>query len=167
MTEQSITKLIGKPAEISLRNLKPIGSTGFYLKSFESIKTLSNPLKINSKCNFEKRKNGILLRSNFSNKLIAIPFPKEDIVKITLTRGKENIKPFVLSPLWILLKLNVPIIYARYFRLTLQEYSIEQMKLYLKTNEYEMSFIANGYLFERQLSFFENLNYGHKITIKR
>jgi hypothetical protein len=40
------------------------------------------------------------------------------------------------------------------------------MKLNIETTEYEMKFIANGYLFERQLSFFESLNYGNKLKTK-
>ena len=163
MTEQAIIKQIGKPAEIDFRKPKAIGSTGFYLKSFKAQSPESGNLKLDSKCNFEKRTGGILLRVNYSNKLTAIPIPKESIVGITITRGKETIDPFILSPMWVLLKLGVSKLYARYFRLRLHEYSIDQMELNLKTTEYEMEFIANGYLFERQLSFFENLNYGNKL----
>ena len=163
MTEQAIIKQIGKPAKIDFRKLKAIGSTGFYLKSFKPKKPESEKLKLDSKCNFEKRTNGILLRANYSNKLTAIPIPKESIIGITITRGNETIEPFFLSPMWVLLKLGVSKLYARYFRFRLHEYSIDQMELNLKTTEYEMEFIANGYLFERQLSFFENLNYGDKL----
>ncbi|MFY0602698.1 MAG: hypothetical protein JXQ93_02030 [Flavobacteriaceae bacterium] len=163
MTEQSIIKQIGKPAEIDLRKPKAIGSTGFYLKSFKTKNTGTESLKLESKCNFEKRTSGILLRANFSNKLTAIPIPNEKIIGITLKRGKENIDPFFLSPMWILLKLGVSKLYARYFRFRLHEYSIDQMELNIETTDYEMEFIANGYLFERQLSFFENLNYGNKL----
>ena len=164
MTEQSIIKQIGKSAEIDLRKPKPIGSTGFYLKSFKTKKNGTDSLKIDSKCNFEKRTGGILLRANYSNKLTTIPISKENIIGITVTRGKETLDPFFLSPMWILLKLGVSKLYARYFGLLrFQEYSIDQMELNLKTTEYEMELIANGYLFERQLSFFENLNYENKL----
>ncbi|MFD2543736.1 hypothetical protein ACFSSB_15500 [Lacinutrix gracilariae] len=163
MTEQSIIKQIGKPAEIDMRTPKAIGSTGFYLKSFKTKNSETESLKIDSKCNFEKRTGGILLRANYSNNLTAIPIPNENIIEISLKRGKENIDPFFLSPMWILLKLGVSKLYARYFRFRLHEYSIEQMELNIKTTDYEMDFIANGYLFERQLSFFENLNHGIKL----
>ncbi|MDC8004208.1 hypothetical protein POV27_09110 [Aureisphaera galaxeae] len=163
MTEQSITKKIGKPAKVDWRKPKAIGSAGMYLKSFESENPEDESLKLNSKCNFEKRARGLLLRANYSNKLTAIPIAEEDIISITLKRGKENVSPFFLSPMWILLKVGVSKLYARYFRLRLHEYSIDQMKLHLKTINYEMEFIANGYLYERQLSFFNNLNYGNKL----
>ena len=163
MTEQAIIKQIGKPAEIDFRKPKAIGSTGFYLKSFKAKNPEFKNLKLNSKCNFEKRTGGLLLRANYSNKLTAIPIQTENIIEIIITKGKEKIDPFFLSPMWILLKLGVSKLYARYFKILISEYSIDQMELNLKTAEYEMDFIANGYLFERQLIFFENLNYGNKL----
>lgn len=163
MTEQTIIKQIGKPAEIDFRKPKAIGSTGFYLKSFKSKNPEFEKLKLDSKCNFEKRTGGILLRTNYSNKLNAIPIPEDSIIEIILTRGKETIDPFFLSPMWILLKLGVSKLYARYFKILISEYSIDQMELNLKTTECEIDFIANGYLFERQLNYFENLNYGDKL----
>jgi len=166
MTEQSIIKLIGKPAEIDLKKLKAIGSTGFYLKSFKTKKNKTKSLKLDSKCNFEKRTNGILLRANYSNKLSAIPIPNENILEITLKRGEETIDPFFMSPMWVLLKLGVSKLTARHFGFRLHEYSIDEMKLNIETSEYEMKFIANGYSFERQLSFFESLNYGNKLKTK-
>jgi hypothetical protein len=166
MTEHSITKQIGKPVKINFRKPKAIGSTGFYLKSFKTKSQKNESLKLDSKCNFEKRASGILLRANYSNKLFAIPIPTETIISITLKRGKENINPFFLSPMWILLKLGVSKLYARYFRFRLHEYSIEQMELNVKTTEYEMKFITNGYLFERELSFFESLSLEDKLKIE-
>lgn len=163
MTEQSIIKHIGKPAEINFRKPKAIGSTGFYLKSFKAKNTEYGNLKLDSKCNFEKRTGGILLRANYSNNLTAIPITKESIIGITITRGNETIDPFFLSPMWILLKLGVSKLYARYFKILISEYSIDQMELNLKTAEFEMDFIANGYLFESQLSFFKSLNYESKL----
>ena len=163
MTEQVIINQIGKPVQIDFRKPKAIGSTGFYLKSFKAKNPESENLKLDSKCNFEKRTGGILLRANYSNKQTVIPIHKESIICITLRRGKETIDPFLLSPMWILLKLGVSKLYARYFRLRPHEYSIDLMELNLKTYEYEMGFIANGYLFERQLNFFENLSYENKL----
>ena len=166
MTEQAIIKLIGKPEKIDFRKPKVVGSTGFYLKSFKAKSPEFENLKLDSKCNFEKRIGGILLRANYSNKLTAIPIAKQSIIGITITRGEETIDPFFLSPMWILLKLGVSKLFARYFRFRLYEYSIDQMELNLKTTEYEMDFIANGYLFERQLNFFENLNYENKLKVE-
>ncbi len=164
MTEQEITKQIGSPIEIDFRKPKAIGSTGFYLKSFKTRNLGVENLKLGSKCNFEKRTDGILLRANYSNKLTVIPISRESIIVITMIRGKEKIDPHFLSPMWILLKLGVSKLYARYFGWwKLREYSIDPMELNLKTTEYEMKLMVNGYLFERQLSFFESLNYKNKL----
>ncbi len=166
MTENSIIKQIGKPAEIDFRKPKAIGSTGFYLKSFKTSVVETETLRIDSKCNFEKRTKGLLLRVNYSNKTTTIPLSIENIIGIKITRGKECIDPFILSPMWILLKLDVSKLTARYFRLRTSEYKIDQMELNINTTDFEMNLIANGYLFEQQLSFFENLNYGNILTVE-
>ena len=67
--------------------------------------------------------------------------------------------------MWILLKLGVSIKYARYFRVRLHEYHIEEMHLRINSTNIDMSFIASGYLLERHISFFEKLNYDKKIVI--
>jgi hypothetical protein len=40
------------------------------------------------------------------------------------------------------------------------------MKLKIETENQIMEFTQNGYIFERQLSFFKNLNYGKKLIIE-
>lgn len=167
ISEQSIRKLVGKPLEFDLKKPKSIGSAGFFLKAFKSKNRETDSLKINAKCNIEKRSKGLLLRLNYSNNLTVIPIPYEQIVSITLRRGEERIHPIIMSPMWILLKMGVSVLIARYFRFRLYEYSIDRVLLILKTNDYEMEFIANGYLFEGQSRFFENLDYGGKLKIER
>jgi len=155
LNKHTITKLLGDKIEINFKNLKATGSPGLYLKSFKNNCTESDSLKKDAKCNFEKRANGILLRTNFSNKLKAVAMPFDSILEINLKRGKEKIAPFLLSPMWILLKLGVPIPIARYFgNSRLQEYSIDQMEVTIKTTNYRIKLIANGYLFERHAAFF-------------
>ena len=68
--------------------------------------------------------------------------------------------------MWLLLKFGVSIRIARNFRIMLHEYSIDEMKLILKTVNYEAEFIASGYLFERHLDFFKRINYTDKIQIE-
>ncbi len=43
--------------------------------------------------------------------------------------------------------------------------AIEETSLELKTDTYEMKFIANGYVFENQQSFFKSLKYGYKVEV--
>ena len=165
INKRTITKLLGDQIKLNFQKPKPIGSPGLYLKSFKNNDPESNSLKIDAKCNFEKRTKGILLRTNISNKLTAVAIPLNSILEINIKKGKEEINPHFLSPMWILLKLGVSILKARYFKIwSLQEYSIDQMELTIKTNNYRIKFIANGYLFERHTSFFKDLNSKTTIT---
>jgi len=165
--ERKISKLIGKPISVGSKNPKIIGGPGLFLKSFVNKHNNSDLIRTDSKCNLEKRSNGLLLHTNFSNRRTLISIPQKDILEIRIVRGKEEIDPFFLSPMWILLKLGVSILYARYFRFRSHEYSIDQMELIILTTEYEMNFISNGYLFERQLKFLKSLNYGEKLKTER
>ncbi len=165
--ERKINKLIGKPISVDFKSPETIGGPIVFLKSFTNKQDNSDLVRINSKCNFEKRPDGLLLHTSFSNKRVVIPIPKTDILEIKIILGKEKIDPIFLSPMWILLKLGVSILYARYFGFRFHEYSIDPMELNVKTTEYEMNFIANGYLFERQLKFLKSLRYGEKLKIER
>jgi hypothetical protein len=166
MNLRTIEKVIGKPTKIDWKKPKVIGSSSFYLKSFKAKNNSAEFIKENSKCSFEKYSNGILLRSNLSNKLSALPIKESEIKYIKLIRGKESVEPLTLSPMWIMLKFGVSKLIARYFKIILGEYSIDEMKLKIETENQIMEFTQNGYIFERQLSFFKNLNYGEKLIIE-
>jgi len=86
-------------------------------------------------------------------------------MELKIIRGKEFINPTPLYPMWVLMKLGVSILKARYFGL--RQYHIEQMQLSLRTTDYEMDFIANGFLFERQLEFLQSLDIGDKLVVKK
>ena len=161
--QRKILNLIGAPISPSLR--KPAGSPGLFLKSFVNFSNPLEILKLNSKCNFEKRAFGLLLHTNISNKQTVVLIPKESIVLIKLLRGKEEVTPFLLSPFWFLLKFKVPLKYARYFQIRVSEYSIGEMELEIETKNYHLRFIQNGYLFERHLAFFEGLDYENKFIM--
>jgi len=172
LTEKNINKhrienLIGEPTKIELNKPEIIGSSSYFLKSFIDKTENKENLKIDSKSNFEKYSNGLLLRLNFSNKLSAVPIPKNEINRIELIRGKEEINPLPLSPMWILLKFGVSKLIARYFKIYISEYSIENMRLIIDTKKYKMEFITNGFLFEKQSEYFENLNYGKILLTKK
>jgi len=165
INERVINQQVGKPIVFKLQKLRVKGSSGLFLKSFLNKKDNAQTLPIDSKCNIEKRKNGIVVYSNYLNKINAILIPETEIIEIVITRGKEVIDPFIFSPMWLLLKLKVSILYARYFRYRLHEYSIQQMELEIKTTKYEIKFVANGYLFETQQKFLMSLGYNSKFKI--
>ncbi|TMM56083.1 hypothetical protein FEE95_15735 [Maribacter algarum] len=160
---QKIDKLLGEPIRFNWRNPKTVGSPGLYLKSF-IIKTEGfESIKIDSKCNFEKRTEGLIVHTNYSNKRSLILVTAREINEIIITKGKEKITPIPFYLMWILLKLGVSIRTARHFDLRGRQYSIQPMKLKIETSSYTIECIANGYLFERQQQFFKGLRYGNKI----
>ncbi|WP_420603006.1 hypothetical protein [Flagellimonas sp.] len=164
---QKINQLIGKPVQVEWLKPRTSGGPGLFLKRFVDKTGSSEKLQLDSKCNFEKRRNGLLLYTNFSNKRTLIPLPYNDILELKIVRGKEEINPTPLYPMWILMKLGVSILKARYFGLRRHQYSIEQMELSLNTRNYEMDFVANGFLFERQLDFLQSLDLENKLVVMR
>ena len=164
--DRKINQYVGK--EINQRFSKPklVGGPGLFLKSFVNKTGGQETLKLNSKYNFEKRTSGILIHSNYSNKRTLIAIPKKDILELKIVRGKEEIKPIPLYPMWILMKLGMSVLKARYFGLRLGQYSIGQMELKLKTTDYEMDFVANGFLYERKLEFLKKLELGTKLIVR-
>ncbi len=161
ISDSIIKRKIGNQVNINFKRLESIGSTGYFLKSFNNYDNKFE-LKPNSKCNIQKFSNGILLRLNYSNTISFLPISKDEIKNINLVRGEEKISPLFLSPMWILLKLKISILTARYFRSNWKEYSIENMNLTISTEKYHLEFIANGYLFEGQYRFFESLKLKNK-----
>jgi len=127
--EHKIEKVIGKPIKIDWKKPKAIGSSSFFLQSFTKKNNSNEFIKEYSKCIFQKYYKGIRLRSNLSNRQTVLAIKKTDIINVKLTRGKEYLSPIILSPMWILLKLGVSKITARYFKVRLSEYSIDEMKL--------------------------------------
>ncbi|MBV7440271.1 hypothetical protein KRX57_02450 [Weeksellaceae bacterium TAE3-ERU29] len=156
ISDTRLTQLIGNPLK---HKLTPIGSGAFILKSFSNSSNNNDTLNINSRCNFEKREKGLLLYINYKNNLSLIPLPIDEIINITLKKGEEKINPRFLSFMWILLKIGVPISFARYFEYRSLEYSIKPTELSISTKKYNMTFISNGYKFEEQAQFFKSLKY--------
>lgn len=161
-----INSILGESIPVDIKNPKPVGSPKLYLKLFKNNRGSEGHIELNSVCNIERRPQGLLLHTNFSNKRTFMLIPKNEVLEIKIIRGKEKIDPFFLSPMWILLKLKVPIRYARYFGLRLPEYSIDQMKLSIRTTGFEMDFISSGYSFEGHLDFLKRLNLGDKLKVE-
>ncbi|PWL38715.1 hypothetical protein DKG77_10735 [Flagellimonas aquimarina] len=155
--EQKINQLVGPPFQQEWMKPKTIGSPGLFLKTFVNKSGSIENLKQDSKCNFEKRTEGLLLHTNYSNQRTLIALPFNDISELKITRGKEEIRTFFPYPMWILLKLGVSILYARYLRFRPWEYSIEPLEFKLASKNYDFEFIGNGFDFERKLDFLNSL----------
>ena len=164
--ERKIKKVVGEPISFDFNKPKIVGSPLLYLKRFKSENESSESLKENSRCNFEIRSNGILLHTNISNKRSLLLIPKEEITYIKFVKGSEQVDPFFLSPMWILLKFGVSLRIARNFKIMMHEYSIDEMRLTLKSVNYEIEFVSSGYLLERHLDFFKKSDYSNKIQIE-
>lgn len=165
INKHTLNKIIGEPVRLNINKPQSIGSRSFFLKSIES-EINKELLKIDSRCNFQKYSNGLLMRVNYSNKLSAIPFENDNLKKIELIRGEEKITPLPFSIFKLMIKLKIPIRYSRYFALNrFGEYKISDTVLKIISENYNMTLITNGYDFENQLPFFKSLNIDNKLAI--
>lgn len=164
--ERKINKLVGQPIRQDWIKPKNIGGPGLFLTKFVNKTNGLETLRLESKCNFEKRTHGLLLHTNNSSQRTLIPLPYDEILELKIIRGKEEINPIPLYPMWILMKFGVSVLKARYFGLRKRQYSIKQMELNLTTEDFEMDFIANGFLFERQLEFLQGLDLENKLVVE-
>lgn len=155
-----IQKLIGSEITEGVK-----GSTVYFIQSFypkDSLWILEN-----SKGIFQLYSKGLLLRTFKNNKEILITIPFDDVSKLELVKGKEIIRPLFFSPMWILLKIGVPVEIARYFRVMASEYSIDPTSLHVTTVSFQLNFQTNGYTFKGQNSFFSKLSDIDNLIIKR
>lgn len=111
---------------------------------------------ISNRANFEKLSKGFVLRINVNQKLSFIVIPLKSVEKIELIKGEEKCIPGIFSIMGILLKLGVKLRYARYFSLSLNEYSIDRMKLRIKTSNGQIELDSNGYNYEAEKSYFDS-----------
>lgn len=156
--DRKINQLVGKPIRLDWTKPKIIGGPGLFLKKFVDKSGGTEKLKLDSKCNFEKRTEGLLLHTNYSNNRTLVPLPYADILELKIVRGNERINPIFPYPMWFLLKLGVSILYARYFRFRAGEYTIEPMEFKIVTKKYDFEFIGNGFDFERKQDFLKRLD---------
>lgn len=147
---RKVDRLLGPALKLSWKKLRIVGSPGIYLKSFVSKEDIDEAVEMDTKFNMEKRPNGILLRSN---KGVLIPVLADEMMHINVEKGEETIRPLLFSPFALLLKLNVPLRYAHYFRLRGDFYSIEDTQVEIKTKHYSFQFAACGFLYEDFISF--------------
>ena len=162
--EHELRKVVGSAIPFNLRKMKASGSSGLFLKSFTNYKNPEKALSINSKCSFENRVNGILLRSYNSNVQMMVALPLNEISKIQLIKGDEinHLSTFSLGGVFH--KIGLSLRYARYL-FPYRFYRIDPMDLIIYSKNYKMTFRASGYQFENQLDFWRSSSAAAKLTI--
>ncbi len=156
---RQITSLIGKPIKKGV-----VGSTTYYLKHIQD-RSHSGKLLEDSKGIFELYSDGLLLRTFKSDKRKLIALPYSVITGIRLTKGREDVSPLLFSPFWVLLKLGVKVEIARYFKVTISEYRIEETALEITTNTGSIGLVTNGYTFPSQAKFFKMIKVLDKLQV--
>ncbi|PTB94074.1 hypothetical protein C9994_12415 [Marivirga lumbricoides] len=153
-----LSPFIGEPLQSGIK-----GSTSYFIKQFEADTAIN--LLNDSKGIFQAYTKGLLLITFKSNRSLSIPIPYQQIKKLVLLKGQETIDPFFPSVMWMLLKLDVRIEIARYFRMHSSEYSIEPILLEIQTDSYLIHLETNGYTFQSQEAFFSQLTEIEKLRI--
>lgn len=149
---------------------KASDSTKDYSYLIEEFKDQFNKrdlLKENTVCSLETSKNGLLLHGDFSNGNQTISLNSDEIKSITLVQGEEQINARFMSPMWLSLKLGIPIERARNFKLNDSEYKIDDTKIELRTNGYSIELSTEGKAFEKLHNTLKTKKYGANLKIIR
>lgn len=94
---------------------------------------------------FERFRRGMVFRFNYRGTVYCLAFGNNEFFKIDLNGGKEEISPFLLSPMNFLLKLNLPIRFARYFKIRLDTYFVGNTFLKISLKRGNIDLESNGY----------------------
>ena len=139
LSESKISALVGGKS----KKLEK-GSAGLYLKSIEA-PDLDIDL-INARANFEIREKGLLIYMAKSTHRFVFPIPSDDIQKLEMSGGQEQITLKFPSLMGLLLKFGLSIRYARHFsRRRSARYSVEPITLRLETPNIKLVFDSSGY----------------------
>ncbi len=161
-----IGPVLGKPYKEPGKFLTTTGSSYFFIKEITDFNGNPLPLKREEmKVIFQRYEKGLHLHLNKSNYQNGILIPYSSINKITLVKGKENIRKWFSPILWFLLKLGFTLNKARYFGLG-WGYQINEMVLVLNSEKYLIKCVTNGFSFDSQVNYFSGLGLGNKIEIK-
>jgi hypothetical protein len=129
-----IESLIGKQLDLpSKLKEKKYGSNLYNLRKLNFKENrIGIALKENSRCNFEKFENGILLRINDNQKLFGLALSNESVNEIVIQKGSVKIVPISLAGLlnWIGVKKDT----IEKYRFLIGGFYTERFRLEIKTN---------------------------------
>ncbi len=118
-----------------------------------------------TRCNLQILPDGIMVLGNFTANILTIPVMKNEIISITMIRGKEVVDTFPLSPMHILSKLGVPNSISRYLSILPSEYRISETQIIIKCNDNQLTLISSGHRYESLLRSFKNAGYDRQLKL--
>lgn len=118
-----------------------------------------------TRCNLEILPDGIMVLGNFTANILTIPVMKNEIISITMIRGKEVVDTFPLSPMHILSKLGVPNSISRYLSILPSEYRISETQIIIKCNDNQLTLITSGHRYESLLRSLKNSGYHKQLKL--
>ncbi len=137
----------------------------FRLKGFKNKYFKTDFLVEEAKCAVEIYKAGLMLKGDFPHKHNAISILADEIISITLVRGKHTIDTFRMSPVHILSKLGASSCIARHFRLDPSEYEVGDTKIILTTKDQKLELSSCGHRFNRLKRLFRAAGYKKKLEL--
>lgn len=138
----------------------------YLIKRFKYKNRKRDLLKENTICTLETREQALLLHGNFSDGNEKIVLDAHEIQSIKLVRGRERVNAIFMSPMWISLKLGMPLERARHFKIANSEYHIADTKMVLQTNKCLVELCTAGFAFEKLRSSFKGLSYGTRLQFE-
>jgi len=138
-SKQKVESLIGKQLGLAQKfKNKKYGSNLYNLKKLNIVEKTSGvePTE-NSRCNFEKFENGILLRINDKQKLFGLVLSKESVNEIIIKKGSEEIVQISLAGFlnWIGIEKET----IKKYRFLIGGFYIERFRLEIITKSCSLS----------------------------
>jgi hypothetical protein len=145
---------------------KSESSYSYLVKRFKNKNHQRDLLKENTLCTLETSENALSLHGNFSDGKETIVLDAEEIQSIKLYRGTERVNAIFMSPMWISLKLGIPLERARHFKIANSEYQIADTKMVLQTKQCLVELCTAGTAFEKICATLKNLDYNSMLQLE-
>lgn len=135
----------------------------YLIKRFKNKNHQRDLLKENTVCTLETSENALSLHGDFSDGKDTIVLDAQEIQSIKVYRGREKVNAIFMSPMWISLKLGIPLEKARHFKIANSEYQIADTKMVLQTKQCLVELCTTGTAFEKIRSTLKNLDYNTRL----
>jgi len=157
-----IFPILGKPYKEPGKLLTVTGSTIYFVKECTDLDGNPLPLKRDEmKAIFQRYEKGLMLFFTKSNYQNAILLDFESIENIELKKGTETVSAWSSPILTILMKMGFTMKSLRFFFFGLG-FRVEETELVVRTKDYKIRMETNGFSFNSQVNYFNNLDLGDK-----